>query len=75
MTTKRLYRVKYLAKDTEDTIWRGRLVRGELTVEVVHAVAACVVGEKCAMRVCREAGDRKFARVTSVKEIGAVSRG
>lgn len=75
MTTKRLYRVKYLQRDISDTVFSGRERTEKLTVEVVSAFAACVVGEKAAKRACAAAIDEKFVRVVAVKEIGAVARG
>lgn len=75
MSTRRLYKVRYLYRLTADSICRGDTRTATLIVEQPNIAAAVRVGATLARRHCRSFGDEVFLRVVGVKEKGEVHRG
>lgn len=75
MTTKRIYRAKYLYRLTGDHISAGDERTARMLVEAYSVEGAAVAAGRLGRRACKTLGDEKFLRVVSVKEKGEVTRG
>jgi hypothetical protein len=75
MSTKRLYRVKYLYRVKDGTVYAGTERKASLRVEQPNIATALKVGTTLARRCCKALGDEIFLRVLGVRENGKVTRG
>lgn len=75
MSTKRLYRVKYLYRVKDGTVYAGAERKASLLVEQPNIATAVKVGATLARRCCKTLGDEVFLRVLGVRETGKVIRG
>lgn len=74
-TTKRLYKVKYLYRVKDGTVFDGNERKASLRVEQPNLATAVKVAATLARRCCKTLGDEIFLRLLSVTEKGEVLHG